>query len=510
MEDKQIEAQPKKGFKAKLDNFFGISASGSSIKIEIIAGIATFLAMVYILVVNPNNILYGGTADPRWSSVFIATAFGAVIGTLLMALLAKMPLAQAPGLGLNSAVGALVGGAAGIVFPLGTALLLVFISGIIFLVLSIVPCGRNKKTGALMSLREKIFDGIPKPIRIAIPVGIGLFIAFIGLQNAKIIIDNPYTLVGLVKFNNISDYQTGGPAAQAVVCITALIIIGVLSHFKVKGAVIIGILAGTVLGIPLHVTNIDTLIGKTPGITWKFWENFGTYFSMDPASGGVFASIFTEGFAGLSPEIAGTCVVTIISFCMIDMFDTMGTVVGITSAVGMVDEDGKPHNYDKIMYSDSIATVTGALMGTSTVTTFVESSVGVAAGGRTGLTALTTAILFFLAIFILPVFAFIPSSAAAAALIYVGVLMMHSVVDIDFKNIKNAIPAFVTIIAMPLAYSITDGIGCGIITYVILALITYVADLIVAAIKHTEKPKFDLSVVMMVVFTLFVVYFATK
>ena len=299
MENKEVN---KKSFKQKVDDFYGISRLGSSFKVEIIAGIATFLAMAYILTVNPNNILWDGTADVRWASVFIATAFGAVIGTLLISLLAKMPLAQAPGLGLNSAVGTLVGGAAagaaGYAFPLGTALLLVLFSGIIFTVLSIVPCGKDKATGKIISLREKIFDGVPESIRIAIPVGIGLFIAFIGLQNAKIIVDNQFTLVSLVNFGDATLYANGGPACQALVCIFGLIIIVILSHYKLKGAVIFGILAANILGIPLGVTNFDILLGKTDGITWKFWENFSNYFSMDPDNGGVFLAVFTEGFQG--------------------------------------------------------------------------------------------------------------------------------------------------------------------------------------------------------------------
>lgn len=512
------ETKSKNGFKNKLDQFYGVSKSGSSFKVEIIAGIATFLAMVYILTVNPNNILFAtGTNDPRWASIFIATAFGAVIGTILMSVLAKMPLAQAPGLGLNSAVGSLIGGGAGAlaggVMPLGTALLLVLISGVVFLILSIIPCGRDKTTGKLLSLREKIFDGIPKPIRIAIPVGIGLFIAFIGLQNANVIVDNPYTLVSLVNFGDWDLYKNGGVCCQAIVCIFGLVVIAILSHFKIKGAVIIGILAGTLLGLPLGVTNLDILLGNVDGITWRFWENFATYFSMDPDNGGVFLNMFTEGFSGFNSEIAMTCVVTIISFCMIDMFDTMGTAVGCCSNAGLLDETGKPYNYDKIMYSDSIATCVGAFCGTSTVTTFVESGVGVAAGGRTGLTSLITAILFFLSIFILPVFAFIPSAAAASALVYVGVLMMKSVVEIDFTSIKSAVPAFLTIIMMPLAYSITTGIGVGIIAYVLISVIIYIIDIIrfkCSKEENKEKPKLDLSIVMIIVFGLFLVYFLTQ
>lgn len=492
-------------------DFWNIEKSGSSVKVEIFAGIATFLAMSYILTVNPNQILWGGTADPRWSSVFLATAIGAVIGTLLMAFLAKMPYAQASGMGLNASIGLVVGGAMGFAYSFGNAMLIVLIDGILFLLVSIIPIGRNNQTGKLITLREKIFDGIPKAVRTAITVGIGLFIAFIGFQNANIITTNQYTLVEFVNLTDAANWKNGGIACQAVVALFGLVVIAVLSHFKVKGSVIIGILAATVLGLPLGVTNIDVLLGKTSGVTWKFWENFSNFFSFDSSKGGVFFSAFTEGFKFPKGSFLTTLMI-VISFAMIDMFDTMGTIVGCATNAGLVDEDGKPLNYDKIMYADSIATVAGAMCGTSTVTTFVESGAGVAAGGKTGLTAFTTAVLFFLAIFLLPVFAFIPSAAAASALIYVGVLMMSNVKNIDFSSIKNAVPAFLTIIIMPLGYSITKGIGIGLISYVFLALVVYVVDIIKYNVRKNKenavvKPAFDVSVVAIVVTCLFLLYF---
>lgn len=511
------EVQHKKGFKGKVDSFFGITEIGSSFRIEILAGIATFFAMAYILTVNPANILFEtGTADARWSSIFIATAFGGVIGTLIMSLLAKMPLAQAPGLGLNSIVGGLIGGgigaAAGGIMNLGTALLLVFIAGVIFLLLSVVPGGRNVK-GQVVSLREKIFDGIPKSIRLAIPVGVGLFIAFIGLQKSNIIMDNPFTLISLVDFTNAEFYKDGGPAAQAIVCLFGLCVIGILAHYKWKGAVIIGVLSATILAIPLHVASFDVLAGKTSGITWEFWKNFQTFFSMDPENGGIFLAAFTEGFAafkGADTSFFMTCIATVISLCMIQMFDSMGTYVGCCTNAGLIDEDGKPLHFKKIMYSDSIATVVGAATGTSTLTIFVESGVGIAAGGKTGFTSFVVAVLFFLSIFILPIFAFIPGSAAAAALIYVGVLMMSNVKDIDLKDVKNSIPAFLTIIMMPLTYSITKGIGLGIVTYVIINVVCYCADYAIYRFKKEEgkeKPKWELSIAFLLVFAFFLLYF---
>ena len=507
----------KKSFKQRIDEFWGITAHGSSIKVEIIAGIATFLAMAYILTVNPNQILYAKTADALWPSIFIATAFGAIIGTLLMSLYAKMPFAQASGMGLNSTLGMIFGGGVGAfsyvyTYSLANALFLVFISGIVFLLLSVVPIGKDKNTGQLVTLREKIFDGMPEAVRKAIPVGIGLFIAFIGMQNAKIIKASPYTLVDFVDLTKIfsgSLVDANGVLydyTYALVAIVSLISICVLAHFKVKGAVIFGILIGTVVAIPLQVANFDILLGNTDGITWKFWESFGTYFSKD----GMFLKVFTDGW-NMPEGSLMTSIMLVITLCMIDMFDTMGTVVGCATNANLVDENGKPLNYNKIMISDSVATVAGSVFGTSTVTTFVESGTGIAAGGKTGLSSFVTAIMFFLAMFLLPLFAFIPSAAAAGALIYVGVLMMGNVKNIDFSSIKNAAPAFLTISMMVLTYSITKGIGIGIISYVLISVIVFLVDLVKYAVNKNKenavKPKWEVSIVSLVVFALFIVYF---
>ena len=507
MKDNRVKTKTKveeKKRKGKLDEFFEITKRHSNKKTEIFAGITTFLAMAYILVVNPNNILWGGTADPRWTTVFIATALGAFIGTILMALLAKMPLAQAPGMGLNALVGTVVGGAMGFAFSYGNAMAVVFVSGIIFLLLSFIPCGR-KKDGSKLSLREKIFEGVPKAVRTSISVGIGLFIAFIGLQNAHIIVGNQFTLVQLIDFNNPELWAKGGEACMAAVALFGLLVITILSHYKVKGSVIIGIIAATLLAIPLGVANLDIIAGKTAGISWKFWENIKNFFSTGENS--VFLSLFRGGFKFPDGSIM-TVIMLTVSFAMIDMFDTMGTVIGCCKNADLMDEDDKPINYGKMMYADSTATIAGSLLGTSTVTTFVESGTGVAAGGKTGLTALSTAILFLLAIFLLPLFAFIPSSAAASALIYVGVLMMANVKDIDFKNIKYAVPAFITIIVMVLAYSITDGIGAGIVTFAIIDFIIWIIDMIKykrGSLK--EKPRLEITVVTLVILILFLVYF---
>ena len=494
---------------SKIDKFFGVTKYGSSIRTEIVAGLVTFLSMCYILTLNPSII--GGfgsnSAAGLWPSLFIATAVGAIIGTLLMAFFAKMPFAQASGLGLNSMIALLLSGV--LVkdkqFSFGATMLLVLISGVLFLVVSLVPIGKDSETGKFITLREKIFDGMPVAVRKAISVGIGLFIAFIGLQNSGVIQDGQ-TLVTLVGFNNPANWAQGGAACSAIVCLFGFIVIAVLSHFKVKGAVIIGMLSATILAWPLGVTSWDIIAGNG-GYSWAFWENFANYFNAPSAeNGGVFAAAFRD--VQFPAGSFMSCIMVIITFCMIDMFDTMGTVVGCATNAGLVDKNGKPHNYNKIMISDSIATVTGALLGTSTVTTFVESGSGIAAGGKTGLTALSTACFFFLAIFLLPLFAFIPSAACASALLYVGVLMMSNVKDIDFRDPLNAVPAFVTIIFMPLAYSITTGIGMGILTYVVINCSAYLVKLcLFKAGKIEEKPVWNISVVALVITALFLVYF---
>ncbi len=480
---------------------FDAEAKQTTIKTEIVAGIVTFLAMCYILTVNPNQIFYGSTANPAWSSLFIATAFGAIIGTLLMAFLAKMPLAQASGMGLNSLVGLIIGGgvgafAYGFEFTIGQAFMMVLISGIIFLILSVI-----KVKGK--SVREMIFDGMPVSVRGAVSVGIGLFIAFIGFQNSGIIVANQYTMVDLVAFSKY-DITT----KSALVCLFGLLVIAFLDQFHVKGSVILGILAATLLGIPLKVTNLEILTGSTAGVSWKFWENFKGFFGGSDTVFGSFVDVFTEGFPAGS---AFTVIMLIITMCMIDMFDTMGTVVGCCGGNRILsDENNKPHNYDKIMWSDAVATCVGAMLGTSTVTTFVESGAGVSAGGRTGLTAFTAAVMFFLSIFLLPVFAAIPSAAAASALVYVGVLMMkNNVKSIDFSDAINATSAFLTIAVMVLAYSITKGIGIGIVCYTVMSIAQYLVRLIAYACnkEKNEKPVFNVHVITLIVTALFLVYF---
>ena len=489
---------------------FDAEQKQTTVKTEIVAGIVTFLAMAYILTVNPNSILYAGTADGRWSSLFMATAFGAIIGTLLMAFLSKMPLAQASGMGLNSLVGSIIGGGIGFYsyvfeFTIGQAYMMVLISGVIFLLLSVIQI--KGKT-----FRELVFDGMPVAVRGAISVGIGLFIAYIGFQNAGVIVHNQYTQVAFVDFTNWGEQVinvgkgTAYAAQSAIVALVGLFLIAILDKLNVKGSVILGILGATVVGIPLGVTNVKVVLG-TEGISWKFWENFANFFSVGENSVFCsFTSVFKDGFPAGS---LFTVIMLIITMCMIDMFDTMGTIVGCCGGNRILsDENNKPHNYGKIMISDAVATCAGAVLGTSTVTTFVESGAGVSAGGRTGLTALTTACMFLLAIFAMPVFAMIPSAATAAALIYVGVLMMkNNVKNVDFSNAVSATSAFLTIVVMVLSYSITKGIGVGLISYTLMSIISYVVELIIASVKKTEKPAWNVSVVAIVVSLLFAVYF---
>lgn len=477
---------------------FDAEAKQTTVRTEIIAGIVTFLAMAYILTVNPNQILVSPDLGGYWPSVFIATALGAIIGTLLMAFLAKMPLAQASGMGLNSLLGGLVAIWAadtyGVRFTLGQAFMMVLISGVLFLALTLIKI-KGK------SFRELVFDGMPVAVRSAISIGIGLFIAYIGFQNAGVIVSDPYVQVGLADFTK---FET---AKFAIVALIGLFLIAILDKLNVKGAIIIGIVGAAIIGIPFGVTNLEVLKGEG-AVSWKFWENFQNFFTGDTTVFGSFTDVFTEG---LIPEGGSvfTVIMVILTMCMIDMFDTMGTIVGCCGGNRILsDENNKPHNYDKIMISDSIATCSGAMLGTSTVTTFVESGAGVSAGGRTGLTAFTTACMFFLAMFAMPVFAVIPSAATAAALIYVGVLMMkNNVKSVDFSNAVNATAAFLTIVVMVLSYSITKGIGVGLIAYTLMSIVSYVIELIVASVKKTEKPQWNVSVIAIVVSLLFAVYF---
>jgi len=407
-----------------LDKFFKISENKSTLKTEIVAGITTFMTMVYILAVNP-GILSAAGMDK--DAVFTATALSAVIATLVMALVAKLPFALAPGMGLNAFFAFTV--VLGMGYSWEFALTAVFLEGIIFILLT------------AFNIRELIVNSIPLNLKHAVSVGIGLFIAFIGLKGTGLIVDNPATLVSLGSMKE--------PAV--LVGLAGVLIIGVLLTKKIKGAILIGILASTILGLFVGVTVIPedfTLVSLPPSIEPIF-------FKFD------FSQIFTIDM-----------LIVLFTFLFVDMFDTVGTLVGVSSKSGMLDKDGKVPRVKQALFADSIGTFIGAILGTSTVTTYVESAAGVAEGGKTGMTALTVAAMFALSLFFAPLFMIIPAAATAPALIIVGLFMISPIMKIDLTDYTEAIPAFFTIIMMPLTYSIAEGIVFGMLSYVLLKLLT--------------------------------------
>ncbi|MEX1383166.1 NCS2 family permease [Lutibacter sp.] len=407
-----------------LDKFFKITENKSTLKTEIVAGITTFMTMVYILAVNP-GILSAAGMDK--DAVFTATALSAVIATLVMALIAKLPFALAPGMGLNAFFAFTV--VLGMGYSWEFALTAVFLEGIIFILLT------------AFNIRELIVNSIPLNLKHAVSVGIGLFIAFIGLKGTGLIVDNPATLVSLGSMKE--------PAV--LVGLAGVLIIGVLLTKKIKGAILIGILTSTIFGLFVGVTVIPddfTLVSLPPSIEPIF-------FKFD------FSQIFTIDM-----------LIVLFTFLFVDMFDTVGTLVGVSSKSGMLDKDGKVPRVKQALFADSIGTFVGAILGTSTVTTYVESAAGVAEGGKTGMTALTVAIMFALSLFFAPLFMIIPAAATAPALIIVGLFMISPIMKIDLTDFTEAIPAFFTIIMMPLTYSIAEGIVFGMLSFVLLKLLT--------------------------------------
>ena len=408
---------------------FKIKERGSTVSREIVAGITTFLAMAYILALNP-SILADGTGMV-WSKVFTATAISSAIATLVMAFVANLPVALAPGLGLNAFFTYSVVLGMGCSWQL--ALTAVLLEGVLFIILSLV------------GIREAIIKSIPNSIKKAVSVGIGLFITIIGLANAGIVSGDTGTLIGFVNF----DLQH----SAALVAVIGLIITIILYILKVPGAILIGIAITTIIGIPFGVTNIPenfSIISK-PDSPYFFQFDFKGI-AIDPVTG---------SFSG---AVIGKFIVIFFTFLFTDMFDTLGTLMGIAEQGNLKDKDGNIVNAKGALLSDAVGTVTGACLGTSTVTSFVESSSGVAAGGRTGLSSLVTAVFFLLALFFNDVFAIIPAAATAPALIFVGYLMMKSVTGIDFTDPTEGIPAFITIMVMPFAYTISKGIAWGIIS----------------------------------------------
>lgn len=409
-----------------LENWFQLKKNGTNVKTELIAGLTTFMTMAYILIVNPSMLSECGMDKP---SVFTATVVSSIIATLLMALVARLPFALAPGMGLNAFFAYTVVLSMGYSWEM--ALTAVFIEGIIFMILS------------LFNVREAIVNAIPMNLKRAVSVGIGLFIAFIGLCNA-----------GIVKQGTGIPVTLGDvTAGSSIVALVGILIMGVLLIKRVKGALLIGILVATIIGIPLGVTHIPesfNLFSLPPSMAPTFGKlslNFETIFSLD-------------------------MVLIVFTFMFVDLFDTVGTLVGVASKSGMMDEQGNIPRVKSALMADAVGTTVGAICGTSTVTTYVESASGVAEGGRTGLTALTVAGLFLIALFMAPLFAIIPAAATASALVMVGLFMMSSVVDVDFNDMSESIPAFFTIIMMPMAYSIAEGITFGMLSFVFIKIFT--------------------------------------
>ncbi|MDM0985014.1 NCS2 family permease [Clostridium perfringens] len=406
-----------------MEKFFKLKENNTDAKTEFIAGLTTFMTMAYILIVNPSILSAAGMDQ---GAVFTATALSAVIATLIMGLYAKLPFAQAPGMGLNAFFAYTIVIQMGYSFEF--ALTAVLLEGIIFILLTI------------FNVREAIVDSIPKGIKNAISVGIGLLIALIGLEGAGIVVHTDGGTI--VSLGNIV-------SGSGLLAIIGLLIISVLIAKNVKGALFIGMIITAIIGIPMGITPMPSkIISMPPSIAPTFFKfDFHNIFSLD-------------------------MVIALFTLLFMDMFDTIGTLVGVATKAKMLDKDGKVPNIKKALFSDAVGTTLGAFLGTSTVSTFVESASGVAEGGRTGLTAVSTAFMFFLALFFAPLFAIITPAVTASALVLVGLFMIEPIKEIDLHDFTEAIPAFLTIIMMPFAYSISDGIVFGVISYIILKLFT--------------------------------------
>ena len=429
------------------DKIFHLKENHTDVKTEVMAGITTFMTMAYILAVNP-NILSASGMDR--GAVFTATALSSFIATSLMALLSNYPFVLAPGMGLNAYFTYTV--VLGMGYTWQQALSAVFAEGIIFILLS------------LTNVREAIFNSIPMNLKHAVSVGIGLFIAFIGLQNAKIVVGNDSTLVSIFSFK--SSVAEGTFSSQGITVLLALIgvlVTAILLAKNVKGGILWGILITWILGILCQLTHL-----YVPN------AYLGYYSLLPDFSNGISVPSMMPTFMKMDFSIVFSLdfVVIMFAFLFVDMFDTLGTLIGVASKADMLDKDGKLPRIKGALLSDAVGTTVGAMCGTSTVTTFVESASGVAEGGRTGLTSLVAAVLFGLSLLLSPIFLAIPSFATAPALIVVGYLMLTSVTKIDFNDMTEAIPCFIAIIAMPFMYSISEGISMGVISYVVINVIT--------------------------------------
>lgn len=428
-----------------IEKIFKLKEHNTNIKTEVLAGITTFMTMAYILAVNP-SILSATGMDAN--GVLIATALASFVGTICMAVFSNYPFALAPGMGLNAFFAYTV--VLGMGYSWQIALMAVFVEGIVFILLS------------LTNVREAIFNAIPLTLKSAVSVGIGLFIAFIGLQDAKIIVNSDATLVTYQTFKGESFPSVG---VGAVLALIGVVLTAILLVKKVNGGILLGILGTWILGIlaevcGIYVPNPELGMYSTipSGIISFDLSSFGT----------VFGQVFQ---ADLSSIDLVNFVIILFAFLFVDIFDTLGTLIGVASKADMLDKEGKLPRIKGALMADAIATTVGAIFGTSTTTTYVESASGVTAGGRTGLTAVVTGVLFLLSMFFSPLFLAIPSFAIAPALIIVGFYMMGSVVKIEFEDMAEAIPAFLTILFMPLAYSISEGIAVGVISYTLINVI---------------------------------------
>ncbi len=427
-----------------LERFFHLTENKTTVKTEVIAGLTTFMTMAYILAVNPAML---STTGMDRNAILMATAVSSFIGTMVMALLANYPFALAPGLGLIAYFAYTVCGAMG--YPWQVALLAVFIEGIIFIILS------------LTNVREAIFNAIPLQLKKGISVGIGLFIAFIGLQNAHLVVNSDSTLVTIVNFSH--NFHTAG--ISALLALAGTFIIGILYIKRYKGSILIGILCTWLLGILCQLTG---LYAVTPDKGYYSLLPSFSDFSLG-AMGLTFGQCFNTDFTSIHIL---DFIVVVFAFLFVDIFDTLGTLIGCANKAGMLDARGKLPRVKQALLADAIATCAGAVCGTSTVSTFVESSSGVAEGGRTGLASVVTGLLFLLSIFLAPIFTAIPGFATTPALLFVGFLMITSVTEIDFNELPEAVPAYLCLLFTPLLYSISDGISIGIISYVIINLLS--------------------------------------
>ncbi len=426
-----------------LEKLFKLKKNDTTVKTEVIAGLTTFMTMAYILAVNPSML---NAAGMDTNAALIATALAAFIGTLAMAFLANYPFALASGMGLNAYFAYTVCGSMG--YSWQVALLAVFAEGIVFIALS------------LTNVREAIFNAIPLTLKHGVSAGIGLFIAFVGLQGAHLVVNSDSTLTTTVDF--AGNFHTEGICA--VLAIVGLFITIVLYIKGFKGAILIGIIATWILGMIMQAVGVYQV-----DVEGKFYSLFPNLAFVDLTDlGKTFGQCFRADLSGVSVI---NFIVVLLSFLFVDIFDTLGTLVGVATKADMLDSDGKLPRIKQALLADAIATSAGAIIGTSTTTTYVESSAGVAAGGRTGLSSVVTGLLFLVSIFFAPIFTAIPGFATAPALIFVGFLMVSSVIKVDFSDLTEAVPAYLCMLAMPLMYSIAEGIAMGVVSYVVINLL---------------------------------------